>query len=248
MTQNADRLLAATPGSPPPEAPGGTSSAAPDTQPQPAGDVAARTAARTLAARTAGYTNEVRRLLDAGLEVIRRNGISSRPRVADIVAEAGLSNDAFYRHFPSKDALVTALIEDGSERLASYAAHQMSKEPTPAGQVRRWVEAVLGQARGEVAASTLAVMWNGSSTRNATPGLHPAAGSMSVLLCAPFTALGSEHPEPDATLAAYAVFGALSDFLWRRTEPSDAEIDQVTAFCLRAAQPPIPQPSQGARP
>ncbi|ONH30836.1 TetR/AcrR family transcriptional regulator [Pseudofrankia asymbiotica] len=262
MTQNADRVLAATPGNPPPDAPGGTQAAvpggtqaavpagtpstAPDTQPQPTGDVAARTAARTLAARTAGYTNEVRRLLDAGLEVIRRNGISSRPRVADIVAAAGLSNDAFYRHFPSKDALVTALIEDGSERLASYAAHQMSKEPTPAGQVRRWVEAVLGQARGEVAASTLAVMWNGSSTRNATPGLHPGAGAMSVLLRPPFAALGSAHPELDATLASYAAFGALSDFLWRQAEPTDAESDQITAFCLRAAQPPIPQPNQGA--
>ena len=41
-------------------------------------------------------------------------GTTSRPRVADIVAEAGLSNDAFYRHFASKDALVAALVEDGA--------------------------------------------------------------------------------------------------------------------------------------
>src|SRR5690606_5850001 len=91
------------------------------------GDVAARIAQRALAKRGAEYASEVRRLLDAGLQVMRACGTASRPRVADVVAAAGLSNDAFYRHFPSKDALVVAIIEDGAERLRSYLAHQMSK-------------------------------------------------------------------------------------------------------------------------
>ena len=126
-------------------------------------NVPARIAQRTLAKRGAGDASEVRRLLDAALEVMRQGGTASRPRVADIVAAAGLSNDAFYRHFPSKDALVAALLEDGAERLASYVAHQMDKEPTPAGKVRRWVDGVLSQTREEIAATTLAVLWNGGS-------------------------------------------------------------------------------------
>ena len=74
--------------------------------PEAGDDVADRIARQTLAKRRAATTpSEVRRLLDAGLEVMRRCGTTSRPRVADIVAAAGLSNDAFYRHFPSKDAL-----------------------------------------------------------------------------------------------------------------------------------------------
>src|SRR5260370_3352619 len=89
-----------------------------------------------------------------------RGGRAGGPRVADIVAAAGLSNDAFYRHFPSKDALVAALLEDGAERLASYVAHQMDKELAPAGKGRRWVEGVLSQTREEIAATTLAVRWN----------------------------------------------------------------------------------------
>jgi AcrR family transcriptional regulator len=92
-------------------------------------DVAARIARRALAKRGADYESEVRRLLDAALEVMRQGGTTSRARVADIVAAAGLSNDAFYRHFPSKDALVAALLEDGAERLASYVAHQMGQGP-----------------------------------------------------------------------------------------------------------------------
>src|SRR4051794_27659711 len=74
--------------------------------------VAGRIAERSLAPRGAEYAAEIRRLLDAALTVIGRYGTDKRPRVADIVVEAGLSNDAFYRHFPSKDALVSAILED----------------------------------------------------------------------------------------------------------------------------------------
>src|SRR5262245_61862471 len=108
-------------------------------------DVAERIAQQSMAKRGANYADEVRRLLDAGLEVMRRCGTTSRPRVSDIVAAAGCSNDAFYRHFPSKDALVVAILEDGAQRLRSYLSHQMAKEAAPERQVRRWVEGVLAQ-------------------------------------------------------------------------------------------------------
>ena len=51
-------------------------------------------AREALARREAAYAEEVRRLLDAGLAVMQRCGTTSRPRVADIVAEAGLSNSS----------------------------------------------------------------------------------------------------------------------------------------------------------
>jgi AcrR family transcriptional regulator len=199
-------------------------------------DVAARIAQRTLAKREAGYASEVRRLLDAALEVMRQGGLAARPRVADIVAAAGLSNDAFYRHFPSKDALVAALLEDGAQRLARYVAHQMSKEPSPVGQVRRWVEGVLSQTREEIAATTLAVLWNGGSIGESV-GRHSASAPLAALLRDPFARLGSADPALDASLAAHAVVGKISDYLWQRTTPAPADIDHITTFCLRAATP-----------
>jgi hypothetical protein len=45
-----------------------------------AGDVARRIAQRSLAKRGAGYTDEVRRLLDAALDVMKQRGTASRPR------------------------------------------------------------------------------------------------------------------------------------------------------------------------
>jgi AcrR family transcriptional regulator len=201
-------------------------------------DIAARIAQRTLAKRGADYASEVRRLLDAALEVMRQGGTAYRPRVADIVAAAGLSNEAFYRHFPSKDALIAALLEDGTERLASYVAHQMSKEPTPEGKVRRWVEGVLSQTREEIAATTLAVLWNsGSIGESLGSGRHSASIPMAALLHEPFARLGSADPALDASLAAHATLGKIADYLWQRAEPTPAEIDHITEFCLRAIAP-----------
>ncbi|MEU6260493.1 TetR/AcrR family transcriptional regulator [Streptomyces sp. NPDC047043] len=198
-------------------------------------DVAERIAQRALARRGAHYTSEVRALLDAALGVMRRCGTASRPRVADVVAAAGLSNEAFYRHFRSKDALVAALMEDGAERLCGYLAHQMAKEPTPEAKVRRWVEGILAQAVDEeTAATTLAVMWNaGSVTEGFLAGPPTAAGVLATLLHTPYAQLGSQDPELDASLAAHATVGRLADHLWRRERPTAADVDHITRFVLR---------------
>lgn len=200
-------------------------------------DVAARIARQSLERRGLDYAGEVRRILDAALDVMRSCGTTSRPRVADIVAAAGLSNDAFYRHFPSKDALVAALLEDGTERLRSYLTHQMAKEATPEGKVRRWVEGVLAQAADdEIAATTRAVLWNGASVGEGLPSGRPSASRpLAVLLREPFAALGSADPGLDASLAAHAVVGHLSDCLWDRVRPSRAEIAHVVDVCLTLA-------------
>ncbi len=196
--------------------------------------MAARIARQTLDRRAPDYTDEVRRLIDAGREVMRRCGTGARPRVADIVAEAGLSNDGFYRHFASKDALVAAILDDGTERLVSYLAHQMAKESTAADRVRCWVEGVLAQAADEQsAATTLAVLWNAASVGPALPVPHTSTGArLATLLRAPFAELGSDDPDLDAELAAHAVVGRLTDLLWGRLSPSRAETRRVVRFCL----------------
>lgn len=198
-------------------------------------DVAGRIARQTLAKRGAEYASEIRRLLDAAIDVMRRCGTTSRPRVSDIVAAAGLSNEAFYRHFKSKDTLVTALLEDGAERLGSYLEHQMAKRPDPEGQVRNWVAGVLSQADEEIAATTLAVLWNGGSVGDGlASGRHFASAPLAALLEEPFAALGSDDPRLDASLAAHATLGRLADHLWQHTTPDSEEIDVITVFCLRA--------------
>jgi AcrR family transcriptional regulator len=197
-------------------------------------DLADRIARRTLESRGTGYAAEVRKLLDAGREVMAARGTASRARVADIVSAAGLSNDAFYRHFASKDALVAAILQDGTERLHGYLAHQMDKEPTPEGKVRRWVEGVLAQAADETsAATTLAVLWNAG---NAIDAATSPETTLAPLLEAPFAALGSDDPALEASLVAHAVVGRMSDLLQRGERPSKADVRRVVDLCLRAVR------------
>jgi AcrR family transcriptional regulator len=203
----------------------------------PSDDLAARIAGQTLAKRGLDYTGEVRRLLDAALEVISKHGTSSRPRVSDIVAAAGLSNPAFYRHFASKDALVAALLEDGTERLASYVAHQMDKERTPEGKVRRWVKGILTQTDEQNAATTLAVLWNGSSVgAGVNAGRHSSVQPLARLLHEPFVALGNDDPDMDASLVTHAVLGKVADYLWDGSRPTRAETEEIVAYCTHAGQ------------
>ena len=68
--------------------------------------------------------------------VMVRLGTGDRPTVAEIVREAGLSNQAFYRHFASKDDLVAAIVDAGARRLASYVEHRMAAFDDPVDQVR----------------------------------------------------------------------------------------------------------------
>ena len=104
---------------------------------------------RALAPRYSVYLEEVRRLMDAGLAVMQRSG-SVDPRVSEIVSEAGLSNQAFYRHFKGKDELLLAILDDGTRTLLSYLDHRMERTATATAtataRVRAWVEGVVIQA------------------------------------------------------------------------------------------------------
>lgn len=203
----------------------------------PPSGLAGRIARRAVAGREAEYADEIRRLLDAALDQVRRCGPDGRPRVADIVAAAGLSNDAFYRHFRSKDALMAAVLADGAERLAAYVAHRMSRESDPASRVRCWVAAILAQAGAALAADTRAVLCHtgalGADLVTGRAGSAPRL--LAVLLHAPLAELGVRQPEFTAGLVAYATVGKLSEYLWANAEPSAAEVERLGDFCLAVA-------------
>ncbi|AZG45762.1 TetR/AcrR family transcriptional regulator [Gordonia insulae] len=197
-------------------------------------EVARRIAARSIAKRESGYADEVRRLIDAGRLVMAGSGSGSRPRVADIVTAAGLSNDAFYRHFRSKDDLIAAILEDGTDRLCSYLAHQMGKEATARARFERWVGGVLSQAQVDSAATTRAVLWNvGNVSREAMASPPSVNARLAELLHEPLGELGSRDPVFDARLISGATVGALSDLLWRKESPTSEDVSRIVAACLR---------------
>jgi AraC-like DNA-binding protein len=91
--------------------------------PAPADEVAHRAAQplvqrainRSLSERYASAAGEVGRIIDATYRVFERTGTFD-PRVREILSEAGLSTQAFYRHFASKDELLLVVLDDGRHR------------------------------------------------------------------------------------------------------------------------------------
>jgi AcrR family transcriptional regulator len=156
--------------------------------------------------------------------------------VAEIVREAGLSNQAFYRHFASKDDLVTAIVDAGARRLATYVERRMAAHDEPLDQVRAWVAAVLEQATDPKAAEpTRAVSFN----RNVldVDREHAARQAESLVwaqLEPPLAALGRPRPSDDAYLIGKLVFAVLTEALWSDEALTDADLDDVAGFCIAA--------------
>jgi AcrR family transcriptional regulator len=111
-----------------------------------------RSVDRAMERRRATYENEAKRLVEAGFALVQRTG-KLEPTVGAIVAEAGLSNQAFYKHFHSKDELLLAMLEEGTLLLRSYIEHRVASGDSCRARIQNWIEGVLEQALSEQGAA-----------------------------------------------------------------------------------------------
>ncbi len=79
-----------------------------------------------------------RRLLDTATRLFYAEGIRA-VGIDRIIAEAGVAKATFYNHFPSKDDLVLAYIEE-QDRLGREATAALPKQPP-----RKMIAAVMGR-------------------------------------------------------------------------------------------------------
>lgn len=85
---------------------GGTSATVPSTREQP---LVQRAINRALEKRSLAATEDVERIIEATYRVVAESGTVD-PGMREILREAGLSTQAFYRHFASKDELLLAMV------------------------------------------------------------------------------------------------------------------------------------------
>lgn len=195
--------------------------------------VADDVASRTLDERRATYADEVRRLIDAALAVTRSTG-DLEPRVADVVRTAGLSNQAFYRHFRSKDELLLAVLTDGRHRLVHTLTERMGRASTPDARIAAWIEGVMAQARNpEAAANTRPFAVHGARIADRFPVEWRA--SRDALLAPLRDAVGDAGGDParDPELLYHLVFGAMEAALVQRVTPSRADVEHLVVFASR---------------
>jgi AcrR family transcriptional regulator len=198
--------------------------------------LARRAAERTVAERQASYVREIERIVDATHRVMAATG-SFDPPLRDILRESGLSTQAFYKHFRSKDELLLLMLDDGRRQLVSYLEHRMGKAGTPAGRVKAWIEGVLAQA-GQADAAARTRPWLANQDRLAEQFPDEQQASVDLLVALLADAIADVAPRRPATRDAqvvyHATFGALHRHLAHGTKAPPAEVEHLVQFCLRA--------------
>ncbi len=195
-------------------------------------NVVAALADRAVSDRHEAAAVEIRSLLDAALHVMQRDDTLDPP-VARIVKVSGLSNQAFYRHFSGKDALLVALLTDGRERLAHTIDRRMARAETRDDAIRAWVLAVLDQARDpKAAAATRPFVANSDRLTVAYP--DEAMQSRAALLRPLIIAVG----DADALAVYHLAMGSMHDAVSARRTITRREADVVCDFAVRGCGRP----------
>ena len=203
-----------------------------------AASLARRAVERSVADRQATYVKEIERIVDATYRVIADTGAFDPP-LRDILRQSGLSTQAFYKHFRSKDELLLLMLDDGRRRLVGYLEHRMDKATTADGRVKAWIEGVLAQAgQPDAAARTRPFLANQDRLAEQFPEEQKASVDRLVTLLADAVeqASGGRQSKRDAQVIYHAAFGALHRHLAGGTRPPAAEVDHLVRFCLDAVK------------
>jgi AcrR family transcriptional regulator len=84
-----------------------------------------------------------RLLLDAAHEAFTRSGVTAS--LDDVAKAAGVGPGTLYRHFPSRDALVLAVIDEGLMDLHRLGTAR-ADDANPLAALREWLAAYIAQA------------------------------------------------------------------------------------------------------
>lgn len=191
------------------------------------GNVIAALADRAVSNRHEAAAAEIRSLLEAALHVMQRDDTLDPP-VAQIVKVSGLSNQAFYRHFAGKDALLMALLADGRERLAGTIERRMAGAGSRDDAIRAWVLAVLDQARDpKAAAATRPFVANSDRLGVAYP--EEVVVSRVDLMRPLVTVVGAT----DALAVYHLAMGSMHDAIAGRRTITRREADAIGDFAVR---------------
>ncbi|MFD7834722.1 TetR/AcrR family transcriptional regulator [Streptomyces sp. NPDC059761] len=163
----------------------------------------AKTPARRVTARE--------RLLAAAARVFYADGIHSTP-VDRIIEEAGVTRATFYRHFPSKEALVVAYVEARDTEVRRLAGRAAEAYADPADLLRTLVDAVADEMCGPAFRGCLFINAAAEYPDPAHPVRQAVAAHRSWLratLAELLARTGHPDPEEAAALLVMARDGAM---------------------------------------
>ncbi len=203
--------------------------------------LAARSVDRALAGRQAAYENDVAQLIDATYAAMARSGDLS-PTVREILAEAGLSNQAFYRHFRSKDELLLVVLDDGRRRLVEHLSRRMARANDPLAEVEAWIRGVMSQAIDpDAAARTRPFVADIGRLAEQFPDEQRTSEQLLIDLLTDAIARARDvgiadplDPPRDAVAVYGLTFQAMESHILADTRPGRSEVAHLVSFALAA--------------
>jgi AcrR family transcriptional regulator len=203
--------------------------------------LAQRSVEREVEGRREERAEEMRRIVAAAYRVIERTD-DLEPTMRDLLAEADLATQGFYRHFRSKDELLLVLLDDGCRRLAGYLEHRMAEARSPEEQIAAWVTGVMAQAGdARAAARTRPFVAHQDRLAQQFPVEQQATVDRLVdPLVAVLEGAGvdADRARADARAVYHLAFGVLATHLMARTSPEPDEVDRLVGFVTRAVALP----------
>ena len=186
-------------------------------------------ARRAVEERELEHLQTVQRIVDAAYRVIERTG-DVDPPIRAVLRESGVTNQAFYKCFRSKDELLLVLLDDGRRRLVGSLERRMARVDSRDDKIRAWVAGVLAQAgRADAASRTRPFLTNQHRLVEQFPDEQQASVDLLIDLLDEVV-----DDRRDAEAIYQLAFGALHTHLSRGTRPTPEEVDHLVGFCLRA--------------
>jgi AcrR family transcriptional regulator len=179
-------------------------------------------------------------LIDAAAKVVREDGVGAL-NVAQVLTRAQLSTRAFYRHFDSKDALVSAVFLEMARIEMRRLKRRMAAASNPADAVVAWIDGRLDLAFNEKIRSDLRQMSLEAQTQMfAAPELVSEAYQEILKPLVEQLEEGRRlglFPDIDPVADALSIHGAIWASVERQWATGDCDQravrDGVVRFCLR---------------
>jgi len=152
------------------------------------------------------------RIIKAAAAAFRKNGIAGTG-LSDLMASAGLTHGGFYRHFDSKDQIVTEAFTAAAESLAQELAAAASRKSPPRG-LKAIVEKYLAAAHRDEPADGCPVAALGSEIARGDERTR-AAATLALLKFVEIIGSQFDKTRPDvarrrAWIAAATMIGAVT--------------------------------------
>jgi AcrR family transcriptional regulator len=209
---------------------------------QPSPNRGARGVEYALADRRARYEDEVSKLFDATLSVMREKETAD-PTVNDILDRAAMSTTTFYRHFPTKGDLLVALLEQAHEMTATHIEQRVASVDDPRDRIERWVRAVIDLVRTPASLTLNRPLLLAHPRllhdfpEEITTGFAMLALPLQAAIADARTATGLAPGDSalDSRLALHQVFAILIDAAAVGMPPTPGVVEGVVDYTLRAA-------------